>query len=208
MRGAAGPRAGKAARRAARGGELHRRLGAHHLRRGRDRSRRDRGAGQTRGLSRAGRGAGSAPGGGGCGQDCCRGGRAARGVRRQGCGSAGGQHAHGIPLAHRRGRARPCRCLRGCRLRRHARRAARRRRGSGARKAHGPAQNARDFGLLYGASHARDAPEAAVSGRDGAAVWPRAVFTRVRGGEHATARSAWISSSRSRPRSSISTALT
>lgn len=61
VRGTAGPCAGKIARRAARGGELYRRLGAHHLRRGRDRSRRDRGAGQTRGLSRAGRGAGSAP---------------------------------------------------------------------------------------------------------------------------------------------------
>ena len=178
MRGTAGPCAGKAARRAARGGELHRRVGAHHLRRGRDRSRRDRGAGQTRGLSRAGRGAGSAPGGGGRGRGngCCRGGCAARGVRCQGCGSAGGRRAHSVPLAHRRGRARPCRCLRGRGLRRHARRAARRRRGSGARKAHGSAQNARDLGLLYGASHARDAPEAAVSGRNGAAVWPRAVF--------------------------------
>ena len=39
-------------------------------------------------------------------------------------------------------------------LRRHARRAARRRRGSGARKAHGFAQNARDLGLLHGAAHA------------------------------------------------------
>ena len=176
MRGAAGPCAGKAARRAARGGELHRRLGAHHLRRGRDRSRRDRGADPSRGLSRAGRGAGSAPGGGGCGQDCRCSGRAARGVRRQGCGRAGGRHAHSAPLAHRRGRARPCRCLCGRGLRCHARRAARRQRGSGARKAHGPAQNARDFGLLYGASHARDASEAAVPGRNGAAVWPRAVF--------------------------------
>lgn len=44
--------------------------------------------------------------------------------------------------------------LRGRGLRRHARRAARRRRGSGARKAHGPAQNACDLGLLHGAAHA------------------------------------------------------
>ena len=208
MRGTAGPCAGKAARRAARGGELHRRLGAHHLRRGRDRSRRERGAGPSRGLSRAGRGAGSAPGGGGCGQDCRCSGRATRGVRCQGCGRAGGRHAHGVPLACRCGRARPRRCLCGRGLRCHARRAARRRRGSGARKAHGPAQNARDFGLLYGASHARDAPEAAVSGRDGAAVWPRAVFLQECVEGSATARSAWTFSSRSRPRSSISTALT
>ena len=47
-------------------------------------------------------------------------------------------------------------------------------------KAHGSAQDARDLGLLHGAAHARDAPEAAVSGRDGAAVRPRAVFLQER----------------------------
>lgn len=58
--------------------------------------------------------------------------------------------------------------------------AARRRRGSGAGKAHGSAQDARDLGLLHGAAHARDAPEAAVSGRDGAAVRPRGGVFRYR----------------------------